>query len=355
MVKTHWLSMHVPYGCRHSGVCCSSGWAIPIERTRTAAVAMLRGDGSWLLSAPGSPPDVAGTLAVTDTGHCVFHRDRCEIQRAYGHAALPSACQHFPREVLIDGRGVSVTLSHYCPTAVDLLFDHVGPVAIVEGPPAIPMGDSEGLDARNVLPPLLIDGVLTDLEGYSAWEAHMVRVLTVIDGRTPEAVLGRLEIDLAVVQRWRPGRRSLADEISRLPGDETTIGLSRSSPRIDTAAGPGFSPGMNMPHPPGPGFDLGESAGPGFLSAEALAKAVSPGIEDRVIRRYLAARAFASWMAYQGGGVAAVLRSLRFALSLLRDRRTHLPLREAIRQTDLQILHLMPREALAAVARGVSP
>jgi hypothetical protein len=91
------------------------------------------------------------------------------------------------------------------------------------------------------------------------------------------------------------------------------------------------------------------------LSAEALAKAVSPGIEDRVIRRYLAARAFASWMAYQGGGVAAVLRSLRFALSLLRDRRTHLPLREAIRQTDLQILHLMPREALAAVARGVSP
>jgi hypothetical protein len=329
MVKTHWLSMHVPYGCRHSGVCCSSGWAIPIERTRSAAAAMLRGDGSWLLPAPGAPPDVAGTVALTDTGDCVFHRDGCEIQWAYGHAALPSACQHFPREVLIDGRGVSVTLSHYCPTAVDLIFDHVGPVAIVEGPPAIPMGDPEGLDARDVLPPLLTDGVLMDLEGYSAWEAHMVRVLTADDGRTPEDALSVLEGDLALVQRWRPGGASLAYEISRLW-------------KLDTAS-PGLTagPGMNMPH----------LAGSGFLSAEALAKAVSSGIEDRVIRRYLAARAFASWMAYEGGGVASVLQSLRFALSVLSGRRAHLPLREAIRQTDLLIIHIMPRDALATAVR----
>ena len=232
---------------------------------------------------------------------------------------MPSACQHFPREVLVDGRGVSVTLSHYCPTAVELLFDHVGPVTIVEGPPAVPTGDPEGLDARDVLPPLLTPGVLMDLEGYSAWEAHMVRVLTADDGRTPDDALVTLERDLARVQRWRPGTRSLADEISRLAvlaENPANRGFSRRQ-TVDIAAGPGFSRGN----------------------------------PDLTIRRYLAARAFASWMTYQGGGVAAVLRSLRFVLSVLRDRRTHLPLKEAIRQTDLQVLHLMPRDDVAAGAR----
>jgi hypothetical protein len=333
LVKTFWLSMHVPYGCRHSGVCCSSGWAIAVERTRTPAISMLRPDGSWLLPAAGAPADVAGTLALTDTGHCTFHRHGCEIQRASGHAGLPSACQHFPREVLIDGRGVSVTLSHFCPTALELLFDHVGPVAIVEGPPAVPTGEPEGLDAREVLPPLLTAGVLMDLEGYSAWEAHMVRVLTAEDARTPDDVLARLDTDLATVQRWRPGGRCLADEISCLVVDRdktTTAGLSR--PRTRNAAP---SPGFSRCH------DVAAAADPGF----------SPGNSDLTIRRYLAARAFGSWMAYQAGGVAAVLGSLHFALSVLRDRCARLPLKEAIRQTDLAILHLMPRDALAANAR----
>jgi hypothetical protein len=304
LVKTFWLSLHVTYGCRHSGVCCSSGWAIGIERPRAAAVGVLRSDWSWLVPAPGAPAEFAGTIAVADTGHCVFHRDGCEIHRILGHATLPGACQHFPREVLIDARGARVTLSHYCPTAVDLLFEHAGPVEIVEGPPAIPAGDPEGLDARDVLPPLLSEGVLMDLESYSAWEAHMVRVLTEDDGRTPEDALAILETDLASVQLWRPGSLSLTDEIAQL-----SIGHS----------------------PVGPGG--------------------SRGPDDLVICRYLAARAFASWMAYQGGGIAAVLRSLRFVLSVLRAQPAHLPLKEAIRQTDLQVLHLMPRDAFVAATR----
>jgi hypothetical protein len=314
-MTTFWLSMHVPYACRHSGVCCSSGWAIPIEHTRTAAVALLRADGSWLCPAPDAPPDVAGTIAVTGDGNCVFHRDSCEIQRAYGHQALPTACRHFPREVLIDGRGVSVTLSHYCPTALDLLVNHVGPVDIVAGPPAVPGGDAEGLDAREVLPPLLADGVLMDLDGYSAWETHMVRVLTAEQAASPEEALETLGRDLAIVQRWRPGDGSLAEVISSLPSAD----ISSSNP----VARPGMS------------------ASQGFGSC----------IDDMVIRRYLAARAFASWMAYQAGGVAAVLQSLRFVLSGLRERRARLPLKQAIAQTDLHVLHLMPRDALVAKAR----
>jgi hypothetical protein len=316
LVKTYWLSMHVPYACRHSGVCCSSGWAIAIEPTRTAAVGMLRGDGSWLWPAPGAPPDIAGTIAVADTGHCVFHRNGCEIQRVYGQEALPSACQHFPREVLIDGRGVSVTLSHYCPTAVDLLFDHVGPVEIVEGPPAIPAGNPEGLDARDVLPPRLTAGILMDLEGYSAWEAHMVRVLTEDDGRTPEEALAILEIDLAALQQWRPGSQSLSEEISRLPVP-STAGSCRA-PMV-TTTGPGWG----------------------------------PGIAATVIRRYLVARAFASWMAYQAGGPAAVLNYLRVVLAVLREHQGRRSLKESIRQTDLQVLHLTPRDELAARCRTV--
>jgi hypothetical protein len=35
---------------------------------------------------------------------------------------------------------------------------------------------------------------------------------------------------------------------------------------------------------------------------------------------------------------------LRHALSVLRQERRHLPLKEAIRQTDLQVVHLARRE-----------
>jgi hypothetical protein len=144
----------------------------------------------------------------------------------------------------------------------------------------------------------------------------MVRVLSAEDGRTPHAVLTALEADLDVVQRWRPGGRSLSAEISRLPA---------------------------------------EMAGPGRAVGETAAGAgSSPGIDDRVIRRYLAARAFASWMAYQAGGIQAVLRGLRFALSVLASECARLPLKEAIRQTDLRILHLMPRDALIGSTKGTS-
>ena len=301
LVKTYWLSMHLPYSCRHSGACCSSGWAIPIEPGRVERVNLLRPDGSWLHPSSVALPDVAGILRVSESGHCVFHRGDCEIQRAFGPAALPSACQHFPREVLIDARGVFVTLSHYCPTAADLLFSHTGPVAIVEGPPAVPEGEAEGLDARDVLPPLLTAGVLMDLDAYAAWEAHIVRELTASDERSADEVLTQLEADLAVLQRWRPGGAPLVDLVRRL----------EERPLASAAQGDDAAP---------------------------------------IARRYLAARAFASWMPYQGGGVAAGLGSLRFALKVLGDHCARLPLKDAIRQTDLRIVHLLSRDSVAAAA-----
>jgi hypothetical protein len=296
-------------------------------------VASLRNDRQWLVSVAGAPSDVAGIIAVSTSGQCAFHDHGCEIHRAFGHQAIPSACQHFPRQVLLDARGVFVTLSHYCPTAADLLFTHAGPVEIVEGPPAVPSGEPEGLDAREVLPPLLRarrgrgrgpgvvsrgqvsregvrsragryssgsgrDGeVLMDLEGYAAWEAHMVRVLTESDG-PPEAALDQLDADLVQLQHWQPGNRSLREEVAAL-GD--------SRPRADTAT-------------------------------------TSTGSTDMVMRRYLAARAFASWAAYGPHGVAAVLCQLRNALTTLRQHASQLSLREAIRRTDLEQVHRLSHE-----------
>jgi hypothetical protein len=83
-----------------------------------------------------------------------------------------------------------------------------------------------------------------------------------------------------------------------------------------------------------------------------------------VIRRYLATRAFASWMAYQGSGVDAVLKSLELTLLVLRheiDRHQRAMdaelsasgLKECIRSTDLLLVHRADRNALArALSEG---
>jgi hypothetical protein len=343
VVPTFWLSMHVPYTCRHVGACCSSGWPIPLERSRVAALRALRSDGSWLLPAPEAPPEVAGVLAVSASGHCVFHREGCDIQRAFGHRALPAACQHFPREVLIDRRGVFVTLSHYCPTAADLLFDHRGPVEIVEGPPAIPEGDPEGLDARDVLPPLLRDGVLMDDEACTAWERHMIWMLTRDDGLTPEAAVASLRDDLAVLQRWRPGTEPLVKRIAIL------------SQLLRSTSDPGWQP---LRATSDPGWQpLRATSDPAWQPLRATSVPGPTSVPDSVVvRRYLAARAFASWMAYQGNGVSAVIRSLELTLSVLRQQIARIgaeraptrdALKAAIRQTDLLLVHEMPRDELA--------
>lgn len=91
---------------------------------------------------------------------CVFHDDEqaggCRIQRALGHEALPLACRQFPRIVVRHPGGVSITLSHYCPSARALLDAPAAPVSIATNPHAFPAhGEYVGLDAADDLPPLL--------------------------------------------------------------------------------------------------------------------------------------------------------------------------------------------------------
>ena len=78
----------------------------------------------------------------------------------------------------------------------------------------------------------------------------------------------------------------------------------------------------------------------------------------RPIRRWLAAKAFASWLALQGEGLRTAVLGLRVSLGVLRaeatrgcaEARLSLDadlLKEAFRRADLLLVHLADPEALA--------
>jgi hypothetical protein len=93
---------------------------------------------------------------------------------------------------------------------------------------------------------------------------------------------------------------------------------------------------------------------------EADAQWVAPAWPDfsLPIRRWLAAKAFASWVALQGEGLRTTVASLRVALGVLRAEAARGSaeaarvldaglLVEAIRRADLLLVHLADPEALA--------
>jgi len=327
------LSLHADYACRRSGACCTSGWAIPVEAALHAKLTRALDQGRigsphaperLLVPSPGLPVEFAAVLGSDEHGRCLFHDEEgaCAIQRQADHGWLPSACRHFPRIALIDDRGVSVSLSHYCPTAARLLLRDDVELSIVERPPGFPDdGEYEGLDARGTLPPLVRPDALMDLESFSLWERHAVGVLAV-PHRSPEAALAELSAGVEAIRAWRHEDGLLVDHVRAV--------LSRSGP---AEAGPHKDP---------------SAAGAGFSRPDT----------DRTLRRYLAARVFGSWVAYQGLGLRTIVRSLETALALVRAEAANATaaagrdldealLVEAIRSTDLQLVHLADREALA--------
>jgi Fe-S-cluster containining protein len=304
-----WLNVHVGYACRDSGICCTSGWPIPVERecvpaieTTIAAEMIPLRVVPWLIPELEAPGEVAGTLTVMPNGHCVFFeagRPRCAI-----HSVKPASCMHFPYICLVDARGVRVNLSHYCPTAASMLFEHEGPVEIVEGPAPVPDGVAiEGLDARDSLPPA-VSGRLLAWDEFSQWERDAI---------------ARANVD--VLQ---------ADDLHRF--DEARAAVP--SPWAWPAAPAAFETAWSS---------LVAPAWPRFEGA---------------LRRYAAAKIFASWAVYQGVGLDAVLRVAAIASAVLRiecarqcidlgqplDRPL---LEDAIRQSDLLLVHYADPERLA--------
>lgn len=302
-MRYFWLNFHINYACRDSGACCSAGWPIPIERERAERIIQLRPDTtSWLVPVSGAPDEVAGTLAIADTGHCVFHNhNACAI-----HSDKPSSCTHFPFVCLIDQRGVHVTLSHYCPTAAAMLFDHQGPVRIVEGPPPIASVEiPEGLHARDSLPPLESPTMLMSFDQFSRWEMETV------------------------------------DRVSR--GSRAAVHGAR--PLFDVARAAVASP-LSWPAAPD---DLER------IWNEHVAPAW-PSFAD-AIGRYLAAKVFASWANYLGDGTEGVLRQMEIAEAVLMVEAARgcvlapldpALLKAAIRRSDLLLVHYADSRVLSS-------
>jgi Fe-S-cluster containining protein len=293
-VRIRCLSVHAPYACAHAGACCRAGWTIPVEEV---LIEPLRVVGITIGRERVAPtrPD----------GACVFFEadgDRlCTIHRRAGPSLLPSVCRHFPRVIVNDPRGASVTLSHFCPTAADLLFEPVS-LAVVDAPSAIALDGGlrlEGLDATGVLPPLLAPGILTDWDGYSAWEEAAVALFNVED-LDPERALAMLTQATDESSTWKPGRESLTSAVRR------AFTSTRSMRRDEDGRWHGFG---------------------------------------RVVNAFLAAHAFASWAAYEPGGLRSVAAAVGNALELLtcevtrRGDLTRESLLDSIRAADLQLRH----------------
>jgi hypothetical protein len=356
------LSIHADYRCRHSGECCTADWDVPVEvpifRSLSDALAVGRlrtaaGAGDGFITGPDLPSDAGAMLDRTAGGDCVFFErgsHLCVVHRDLGEQALPATCRHFPRLALRDARGTSITLSHFCPTAASMLFREDVPLAIVPGPAAFPDAEYEGLVvAPDEWPPLLNPRMLSDHEGYAAWERHMVARCAEAAGG-PESIVASLARDAWIVRKWRPGSASIAQAIGMLPRDVV------DAPPHGTldASLAHFAEAMTaVPE------DLLPPADEHGLP-EAYRAHVVPEWESFAgpLARYVAAKAFATWTAYQGRGFATIVRGLDCALALVRveasrqcrdtgRRLDGAQMLEAFRAADFILNHLAAGDELA--------
>ena len=334
---TRCLSFHASYRCRDSGACCTSGWPIPVEADRLERVgaAITRGDlqpargnGRWHLMPVGAPAETPAVLHIVHHA-CAFHDSharRCAIQRSLGHDALPLACRQFPRVVVRDPRGVSITLSHYCPTAVSLLERASDRFAIVSDAPAFPAtGEYVGLDARGGFPPLLRPGMLMDWESWWYWEQLTVDTLSTAT-ESPAVALARLSQAVDLVRSWRPSDGALMEamRISAARSQETT-----PRPTMTPEAMAGLRAEIDR-------------AIPADLADGVAAAPRAPLPDDRTVYRFVAAHAFGNWTAHLGGGLRSWLRSVEAAYALITTG-------DSVRDADLKLRHLSDPYALARV------
>jgi hypothetical protein len=181
-----------------------------------------------------------------------------------------------------------------------MLFEP-GPVGIVDAPSTLTNEEPlDGLDARKVWPPLLRRGMLMDLESYDTWERLGVEVLT-REGIPPRASLDALDAATTGIAAWSPGRTPLRHVV----------------------------------------FDAFAALSPATAVLED---------HDPAVKRWLAARLFGSWIAYQGEGLATIVRYLRacldaFTIELARDRDAL----QAIRRSDRLIIHESSSQKLATL------
>jgi Fe-S-cluster containining protein len=312
------LSFHAAYRCRRSGRCCTSSWPIPVEAAtldrlrRAVATGALRareagGSGVRVdpFVTPSAAPASTPAVVATHGGCCVFLDPAdggCRIHAALGHDALPLACRQFPRVSVTDPGGVSVTLSHYCPTAARMLATAAPAAAIlVEDDAFPPDGEYDGLDASRSLPPLLRPDLLMDWSAWWETEARAVTMLTT-PGEPAISRMTRLARAVETLRRWEPGQGPLLPLVHHAFDDAAAAQRDRSKERLN--AGRVSDALAAVP------ADL-RSAIPAAVEGQPS----SP--DDDVTGRFLAAHAFASWTAHLGRGLRTWLRGIETAHALV--------------------------------------
>ena len=348
------LRMHAGYRCRHAGVCCRANWEIAVETHVLAAV-----DATRLLSSAAGRALMAGLehevelqVPRAGDGTCLFYEPgaggSCAIHREAGAAALPTACRHFPREIVIDARGTWVSLSHYCPTAAALLATPSALEIVEAGPALVIEAPIDGLDAREVLPPLVRPGLLSDPDGYAAWESAGLAILGREDLTSGEA-LDLIEALTDRLRQWSPGPESLSAAVTRASTE-----LRPSSGRGARKAGAlanDFA-ALVAQHVPEESFPVADYETRWAPLVEGAADV------ELVMKNYLGARLFANWIAYQGQGLRTVVEWLRtchavirseIALGLSSDRRpaTAAEAVAAAGRADLLMVHTVDSQRFA--------
>lgn len=343
MTPVYALNAHASFACRHSGACCTAGWAIPVEAHKRNVIPV-----EWLT--PG------------DDGACPeFDRSSrlCRIHRDHGETSLPESCRHFPRRALIDDRGTFVTLSHFCPTASRLLVESRTPLAVVEVVATEPGRTYEGLDARGAWPPLLRPDVLFDYASFNRWSAFLVEAVG--DAHAPAAALTRVAAVAERLRAWHVAEGPLTEwteeAVSRPPTDDELDDARRRFSHLSRVEQyervcRTVPSGLSAPRVP----DDITAAASAWLDEAWQADA-------RPAARYLAAKAFAAWTPYQSHGLRTQIAELYAAEAVLYVEAARAsvcrqsPLDQAgwidaIRASDWLLMHLSDRDALMTWLRG---
>ena len=295
--------------------------------------------GRWLAIVP--------VIVCSSTG---MRGGLCVIHREIGVRRAPSACRHFPRQVLHDARGTLISLSHFCPTAAAMLLNHAD-LSIVEAMPPLRLESvMEGLDASDALPPLMRPGLLSDIScvrGMGACRHCHLRSLAL---RIP-----RLSRPPVCGNRIRPAMESGTRIASRVG----PFGLRRRHPVgvLVASLNPRQSSASRDSRLDWPGMISRRSR----ASKSAWARAIGgSNVEwfERGMKNYLAARLFGNWIAYQSQGLRSIVAWLRTCAAVVRHflvRRvlgsglpaTRQDFIEAVRAADLLLLHVLDTESFA--------
>jgi Fe-S-cluster containining protein len=356
-MATFCLTLHAAYRCRHSGECCGT-WTVPAERRVMDLVSAAGITAGRHAAAPfvrtEAPDDGTWNIARDAGGNCVFFNRGgtrlCAIHEAAGEDALPTACRHFPRVVLLDGRGSFISLSHFCPTAASLLLDADSLRVVSAGGSLVLQEPVEGLDATCALPPLVRPGLLSDLHGYGAWEQACIDVFAT-PGTGWERAVNHIAAATERIRNWQPGTASLHSCVQAAFRDARHQEGADPHAHARVLATLGRLPGA-------PAHDLSDlyPANPAWSRRSSAER----DLWDRAMRNYLAARVFGNWIAYQGRGLRSIVEWLRACAAVASHHamgsvncgaNAEAPLRivESFRAADLLLLHTIDSQAFATL------